>query len=179
MQIESFLNGSYLRVGTTSSSKESSSASTQKKQEENASTLTTAEKNVVVELQAIDTKVRAHESAHIAAGGGVIRSGAVFSYEKAPDNKLYAVAGEVGIDTSEGSTPEETIQKMQTVRAAALAPSDPSPTDYQVASTASMFQMLAQLQLSKLKQAELLVANKEHYNASNNETSSTLFSHYA
>ena len=180
MQIVSTLNASYLRIANTkTSSSDTTASSSSQKTEQTSETLTPAQKALISELQAIDTAVHAHERAHIAAGGGVIRGGAVFSYEKAPDNKLYAIAGEVGIDTSEGSTPEETIVKMQTVRTAALAPTDPSATDYQVASTASMLQLKAQLELSKMQQSELNAKSKGRYRSANNEESSTLFSNYA
>lgn len=182
MQISNTLNASYIRIANTptSSSDTTTSSSSQKtEQSRETQALTTAQKAVVSELQATDTAVRSHERAHIAAGGGVIRGGAVFTYEKAPDNKLYAVAGEVGIDVSEGNTPEETITKMQTVRSAALAPSDPSSADYQVASTASMLQLKAQLELSKANQTERLAKSEERYASANNEESSTLFSDYA
>ena len=182
MQIANALNASYIHItNTPSSQKEARTSSSSQKTEKNneTATLTTAQKAVISELQATDTTVRSHERAHIAAGGGVIRGGAVFTYEKAPDNKLYAVAGEVGIDVSEGNTPEETITKMQTVRSAALAPSDPSSTDYQVASTASMLQLKAQLELSKINQTERLAKSEERYASANNEESSTLFSDYA
>ena len=180
MQIDSFLNASYLRINHTSlSSNTTETSSSSQKKDKNTTELTASQKALIAELQATDTAVRAHERAHIAAGGGVIQGGAVFSYQKAPDNKLYAVAGEVGIDTSEGATPEETITKMQTVRSAALAPADPSATDYQVASTASMLQMMAQLELSRMKQAELLANPKESYESANNEDATSLFSNYA
>jgi hypothetical protein len=182
MQISNTLNASYIRIANTpvSSSDTTTSSSSQKtEQSSETQTLTTAEKAAISELQATDTAVHAHERAHIAAGGGVIRGGAVFTYEKAPDNKLYAVAGEVGIDVSEGNTPEETITKMQTVRSAALAPSDPSSADYQVASTATILQLKAQLELSKTKQTELLAKPEESYASANNEASSPLFSNYA
>lgn len=180
MQIDSFQNASYLRINNTSlSSNSTTTSSTSEKKDENSTKLTASQQALIAELQAIDTAVRAHESAHIAAGGGVIRSGAVFTYEQAPDKRLYAIGGEVGIDTSEGSTPENTVTKMQTVRTAALAPSDPSATDYQVAATASMLQMMARLQISRLKQAELLAKSKESYSSANNEESTSLFSNYA
>jgi len=181
MQIANTLNASYTHIANTSTSSTDSttSSSSQKTEQSTEETLTTAQKALISELQATDTTVHAHERAHIAAGGSVIRGGAVFSYEKAPNNQLYAVAGEVGIDTSEGNTPEETITKMQTVRAAALAPSDPSAADYQVASTASILQLKAQLELSKTKQSELLAKPEESYTSANNEESSTLFSNYA
>ena len=180
MQIGSTLNASYVRIDSTSTSTQDRTASSSSEKNSQESTeLTASQKALITELQATDSAVRAHERAHISAGAGVIRGGAVFTYQKAPDNKLYAVAGEVGIDTSEGNSPEETIRKMQTVRAAALAPSDPSATDYQVASTASMLQMMARLELSRLTQAELLANPAESYTSSNNENTLSLFSNYA
>lgn len=169
MLIGSFLNASSTRINTASSSGTSTSSSpTNSKVSVN---LTASEQALVLQLQSTDTKVRAHENAHIAAGGGVITSDANFTYQEGSDNALYAVAGEVGIDASEGATPEETIVKMQTIRAAALAPSDPSSTDYQVASTASILEMQARLEISRAKQAELLAKPQESYLSVSNEES--------
>jgi hypothetical protein len=180
MQIDSTLNASYLHINNTSLATDTKSTSSKsEKKAVNSSELTASQQALIAELQAIDTKVHAHENAHIAAGGGVIRSGAVFSYVEAPNKKLYAVGGEVGIDTSEGNTPENTVAKMQTVRVAALAPADPSATDYQVAATASMLQMMARLEVSRLQQAELLAKQKERYSSANNDTTTSLFSNYA
>jgi hypothetical protein len=109
----------------------------------------------VQELQAVDTAVRAHEAAHLSAGGGVVTGGANFSYQRGPDGKMYAVGGEVPIDASEGSTPDETIQKAQRIRAAALAPSDPSPQDYKVAAMAIMMEQNARLEKMRELQEEL------------------------
>ena len=103
----------------------------------------------VKQLQKRDSEVRAHEQAHLAAAGGLASSGMSLSYRKGPDGKSYAVGGEVHIDTSKGSTPRETITKMARVRAAALAPADPSPQDRKVAAAAAsqMSQARAELQL--------------------------------
>ena len=90
-----------------------------------------------------DAQVRAHEAAHLSAGGGVVTGGANFSYERGSDGKMYAVAGEVPIDASEGNTPEATIQKARRIVAAAMAPADPSPQDYRVAATAMMMEVQA------------------------------------
>jgi hypothetical protein len=105
-------------------------------------------KQMVAELKARDSEVRAHEAAHIAAGGGIVKGGANFTYQKAPDGRLYAIGGEVPIDASEESTPEATIQKMQQVRSAAMAPSNPSATDYKVAANAMMAEMKARQELA-------------------------------
>ena len=100
--------------------------------------LTEAEKKEVKELKKVDTRVKAHEAAHKAAGGQYIRSGVNLQYTTGPDGQRYAVAGEVSIDVSEvRDDPEATIKKMETVRRAALAPQDPSPTDRRVAAEAS------------------------------------------
>jgi len=180
MQVDSALNASYIRVANTpTSSSDTTTSSSSQKKDDTTAELTASQRALIAELQAIDTSVRAHESAHIAAGGGVIRSAAVFTYEQAPDKRLYAIGGEVGIDTSEAPTADETVTKMQLVRTAALAPSDPSATDYQVAATASMLQMMARLEVARLKQAELIAKPKESYQSSNNENSTSLFSNYA
>lgn len=100
--------------------------------------LSQEEKLLVAELEKADTQVRAHEMAHIAAGGELITSGATFSYKQGPDGKNYAVGGEVSIDASpESGDPEATLKKMRQVRAAALAPAEPSSQDLKVASNAA------------------------------------------
>lgn len=112
----------------------------------------------VAELRQVDTEVKAHEMAHVAAAGSYARSGANFQYATGPDGRQYAVAGEVGIDTSEERTPQATISKMQTVRAAALAPAEPSSQDRNVAAKASMVitkasQELGMVQLEQARKA--------------------------
>jgi hypothetical protein len=116
--------------------------------------LTPEEQKRVEELKKIDAKVRAHEMAHIAAGGGLVRGGASYNYEIGPDGKQYAVGGEVKIDMSANpDDPEGTIQKMQQVRRAALAPADPSPQDRSVAQQATNIesQMRAKLMEERSK----------------------------
>ncbi len=121
--------------------------------------LTDEEKEVVEKLKARDQEVRRHEAAH-AAAGGQYAGAPTFSYQQGPDGKRYAIGGEVSIDTSPGSTPEETIRKADQIRAAALAPADPSGQDQAVAAAA--IQMKAQAQAEKSAQrAEELKANDE------------------
>lgn len=106
------------------------------------------QQSVIVQLKARDREVREHEQAHIAASGGLSVSGPVYSYQKGPDGQRYAVGGEVQIDTSPGSTPAETISKAQRIRAAALAPAEPSGQDRMVAQAASRMEQEARLALS-------------------------------
>jgi len=99
------------------------------------------------QLKSVDRKVRAHEQAHISVGADLVR-GSSFDYETGPDNKRYAVAGEVSIDTSPARTPEATIPKAQHIRATALAPADPSPQDHSVAAEASQMEMSARQEVA-------------------------------
>jgi len=111
--------------------------------------LDSEEKSVLIQLQAIDTKVRAHESAHLSAAAGIAAGGASFTYERGPDGRMYAVAGEVPISVSEGKDPQDTLEKMRQVEAAAMAPADPSPQDYAVAASARSGELKALMDLQK------------------------------
>lgn len=133
--------------------------------QKNIGELSLEEQRIVTELQAADTNVRAHEAAHMAAGGG-LTSPASYTYERGPDNKMYAVAGEVGISTGEGNTPQESLNKAQTIRRAALAPADPSPQDLKVAAQAASMEMSARAEILQEKMAQ----NSQNQNNSN-ETS--------
>ena len=97
--------------------------------------LTPAEQRRLAELKHIDAEVRAHEQAHINVGRGLITSGPSYEYTYGPDGKQYAVAGEVGIDTSPEAAPRANIDKGQRIQDTALAPVDPSPQDHGVAAT--------------------------------------------
>lgn len=115
----------------------------------------------VDQLKEIDRKVRAHEQAHIAAGGELIRGGVSFSYQKGPDGKLYVVGGEVSIDTSPGRTPAETVTRAQRIRSAALAPADPSPQDRQVAADATNMEANAQRDVAASQRSAQQVTGKK------------------
>lgn len=130
----------------------------------------------VEQLQRRDSEVRAHEQAHLAAAGGLATSGMSFSYQKGPDGKSYAIGGEVHINTGKGRTPQETISKMARVRAAALAPADPSPQDRKVAAAAAsqMSQARAELQLETRQGDESVVKDAAKSLAQgDNESSNT------
>lgn len=110
--------------------------------------LDSADQAVLTKLELRDRQVRTHEQAHLATAGRYANGGASFTYQRGPDGRLYAVGGEVSIDISVESTPEETIRKMQVVKQAALAPSDPSATDRQVAAQANVRLTQAQHEMS-------------------------------
>ena len=145
-------------TGNSSGDKTSSAENNTQNNDKNAGQknigeLSLEEQRIVTELQAADTNVRAHEAAHMAAGGG-LTSPASYTYERGPDNKMYAVAGEVGISTGEGNTPQESLNKAQTIRRAALAPADPSPQDLKVAAQAASMEMSARAQIMQEKMAQ-------------------------
>lgn len=120
-------------------------------------------KAIVRSLQARDQQVRAHEQAHLAASGGLATSGASYTYQKGPDGVSYAIGGEVSIDISTGRTPEETIARAITIRAAALAPADPSGQDRAVAAAASQLEQQARGELLSKASEELQAKLKSAY----------------
>ncbi len=111
--------------------------------------LTPEERQIVGQLQTTDRNVRAHEQAHLNAAQGIAISAANYSYQVGPDDKRYAVAGEVTIDTSKESEPEKTIDKGYRIIRAALAPADPSTQDRSVAANAKQMILNAQAELMR------------------------------
>ncbi|BAI71966.1 hypothetical protein AZL_013280 [Azospirillum sp. B510] len=106
-------------------------------------TLSDAAQQQVQKLKQADANVRQHEAAHQAAGGSHA-GGASFTFTRGPDGKNYATAGEVPIDVSPETEPAATVAKMEQVKAAALAPADPSPQDMRVAAQADAAKLQAQ-----------------------------------
>ncbi len=102
-----------------------------------------AELEKIRALQKRDREVRQHEMAHLAASGGLAISGATYSFRRGPDGVFYAVGGEVNIDTSPGRTPQETMQRAETIIRAATAPAEPSAQDRAVAAKARQMVMQA------------------------------------
>lgn len=116
--------------------------------------LSAEESQQLEKLKARDREVRAHELAHLAAAGSLATSGASFTYQRGPDGASYAIGGEVQIDTSSGSNPEETIRKAQIIRAAAQAPAEPSGQDRSVAAKASQMEAKARAELATADEEE-------------------------
>ena len=138
------------------------------------------------ELKSRDQEVRAHEQAH-AAIGGQYAGAPSYTYERGPDGNQYAVGGEVQIDVSViAGDPQATIQKMQQVRSAALAPAEPSSADRRIASEALQRQMQAQAELvqqnSSVEKPKAEVANasseaEDNSLQSSGQTSAETFSY--
>ncbi|MEZ5891681.1 MAG: putative metalloprotease CJM1_0395 family protein [Parvularculaceae bacterium] len=113
--------------------------------------------SVLEELRARDREVRAQETAHRTAAGRY--AGATsYTYKQGPDGQRYAVEGETPIDTKPvPGNPQATVEKMNTVRAAALVPMTKSSSDLTLERQA-MWQLA-------LAQAELRAMEEERYRA--------------
>lgn len=115
---------------------------------------------LVEQLRVRDREVRVHEAAH-ASVGGRYAGNASFEYTRGPDGRNYATGGEVSISVSPVSgDPQATIEKARVVRAAALAPAEPSVQDRRVAAEASQLEVSARADLQSL-QAEEAAREKE------------------
>jgi hypothetical protein len=110
--------------------------------------LTPQEEEKLKELKRIDRSVKAHEMAHKVVAGEYAARPAAYVYERGPDGKLYAVGGEVRLDASRvPGDPEATIRKMQRIKRAALAPTDPSSQDLRAAVVAARIENTARQQM--------------------------------
>ena len=140
--------------------------------DEPAGRFTPAEQQKISELELRHTEVIAHEMAHSTVGGQY--SGAPnYSYETGPDGSKYAVGGEVAIDTSRvPNDPQATLRKAQQIKAAALAPAEPSSQDRRVAMKAD--------QMASQARQEILASGRDDEQTTgyrpNHEISSESFS---
>ena len=159
------------RRSTADGSSESGEAGAMRASSDTMRGLTPDELRVVRQLEQTDRKVRAHEQAHLSAGAGLVRGGASYSYEVGPDDKRYAVSGEVSIDASPGKTPVETIPKAQHIRATALAPVDPSAQDHRVAAAASQMEIDARMELAQQRSEEIRLGASENVSADDTASS--------
>ena len=108
----------------------------------------------VQKLVARDREVRAHEQAH-AAVGGAYASHPHYQYVKGPNGVRYATSGHVNIDVSPvPGDPKATLDKMQTVARAAMAPAQPSAQDRAVAAQARQQAVIARAELAQLNSSE-------------------------
>lgn len=107
------------------------------------------EQEEIRKLEARDREVRIHEQQHAAVGGQYAGS-PTYSYERGPNGRSYASEGEVSIDLSPiPNDPEATVQKMEQVRRAALAPAEPSGADRAIAAEATQRASEARAEMAK------------------------------
>ncbi|MCW9048186.1 MAG: putative metalloprotease CJM1_0395 family protein [Gammaproteobacteria bacterium] len=128
--------------------------------------------NVLRQLRARDREVRAHEAAHTAAGGSLVRGGPSYTFQTGPDGRSYAVGGEVQLDVSAvPNNPQATLAKASQIRAAALAPANPSAQDVRVAANANQLASRARIDLAVQRREEAkLDENKEQFDNLQNDS---------
>ena len=131
------------------------SASAVRKAGAGADALTEEEKAEVAGLKRRDAETRRHEQAHATAGGPYAGAPS-YTYERGPDGRSYAVAGSTPIDVSPISgDPSATVRKMETVKRAALAPTEPSAQDRKVAAQAETEMRAARAEATAQSTSEL------------------------
>jgi len=91
------------------------------------------ERTQLRELQNRDAEVRIHEAQHFRAAGGLAKGTPNYTYQQGPDGQFYAVGGNVQLQTSRGSDPEQAKRDAQSFSNAAQAPGDASAQDISVA----------------------------------------------
>ncbi|TAN58260.1 MAG: hypothetical protein EPN26_01740 [Rhodospirillales bacterium] len=117
--------------------------------------LTDEQQRVVDKLKQREAEVRAHEQAHKMAGGSYAGSPS-YTTTQGPDGRRYITGGEVSIDIgSVEGDPEATIRKMEQIKRAALAPSDPSSQDRAVAMQAEAIKARAEGEKNDQRQSQL------------------------
>lgn len=118
-----------------------------------------SEQAMLHELKQRDREVRQHEAAHVAASGGLAQGSPTYTYQRGPDGQSYAIGGEVKLDVAPDARPEDTLDKAQTIRRAAMAPAQPSAQDRAIAAKASQMEGKAQIELIEqealLRRAEM------------------------
>lgn len=132
------------------------------------------DQEVIRQLKARDLEVKKHEQAHAVVGGQYAGSQS-FDYQIGPDGARYAVGGEVSIEMSKVSgDPQATVEKMRVVRAAALAPAEPSPQDRRVAAEASQIAAEAQQEMAMQKVEERQETKESNESGEESDESNTL-----
>ncbi|WP_286239795.1 putative metalloprotease CJM1_0395 family protein [Neptuniibacter halophilus] len=127
------------------------------------------ELEITRELAKRDREVRAHEQTH-AAIGGQYASAPSYSYERGPDGRLYAVAGEVKIDTSPiPNDPQATLEKAEIIQRAALSVAEPSSADRAAAAEARVMAIEARAEILQMEEEARAEQSADRVNESEQE----------
>jgi len=112
------------------------------------------EREAVRQLEQQDREVREAQSAH-AAAAGLLGGAPTFTYRVGPDGRLYAISGEVRLDTTAvPGDPEATLRKARQIEEAAFTPGDSSPEDRRAAAIASALASRARQELARQQEEE-------------------------
>ena len=99
---------------------------------------------VLEKFKSSDSKIRAHEQAH--AASGPTTTPISYKYQAGPDGKMYAVGGEVRLDTSIPQDPKAAAFKLSQIQKASSAPAEMSGADAHIAIQANLNKLLLQSQ---------------------------------
>ena len=158
-------------TGTTQEAEEEKEVDPNTPRAANGEPLTEEEQAELQDMKRRDEEVRVHEQAHQSAGGQYA-SAPHYEYENGPDGKRYVTDGSVNIDVGEESDPQATIDKMQVVKRAALAPAQPSAQDRRVYAEASQKEAEARRELNKQRQEEAAAAQGQEQSQAASATGS-------
>jgi hypothetical protein len=115
--------------------------------------------------QAVNAHIRAHKSV-----GGSITGPSNIQKTMSPEGQLYTSSGDVEIRTNiVDNDPETKLLKAKLIQRVALAPSDPSPQDYQVA------QIGQQIESSTLTEKYRSIAATEESERADNDYNTSSF----
>ena len=151
-----------LESGNPRDPKEESESDGEKPRAAGDASLDEADQSMLQELRSTDQKVRAHEQAHASAGGHNVR----YDYQTGPDGRQYAVGGTTDIEVYASSTDANgKLAQAAKMRAAALAPADPSAQDMNVAAKASRMEMDARREKANAELEEMVASAQTKPNA--------------
>lgn len=109
------------------------------------------ERAQVQKLRQRDRRVRAHEQAHVRAGGGVTGGAVRYQYRLGPDGKRYAVGGRVTPHGHVTASSQSGAEQAAAVRRAALAPTKPSTQDRIAADQAFILEQKAHSEMEQAR----------------------------
>lgn len=116
--------------------------------------LTEKEKEIIERLKKRDKEVRQHEHKHKAIAGRHAQN-IQYSYITGPDNKRYAIEGQVPMDVSPERTPEETLEKALKIKQAVGSVDNPSVADRQIIARADQIATQARREIIRRKQEKV------------------------
>lgn len=120
---------------------------------------TPVERRKVEELKQRDAEVKRSEQQHQQAAGPYAKVPPNYEYVTGPDGKRYAVAREVGVDTSEvPGDPEATLRKAHVIKQIAQAPWTPFVQGQQVAIEAERIERQARREIEAQEEARAKAA---------------------
>lgn len=95
---------------------------------------------VLEKFKSKDQDVRSHEQIHATIGHTTTPIS--YTYQEGPDGKMYAVGGNVRLDTSIPQDPKAASYKLDQIKKAAAGPMDSSGADSMIVSAANLNKML-------------------------------------